>query len=356
MNLIQIKNLPKLYINDDLEYINDDRKLVLMGYGFSDKYSILKIKEYWKRNRDAKASLGRTLEDTQCVSQNDVGGVLLLIDPNLEGSSPIMLSEMDITTPMGLCFFSKEVGLLVGSSNTILRIKGGKIVEELRNNLFSQVHVLTKTKNNTVIAACSNTDSLVEFNPLSSKDSVWEWIATDYDEFSIDRTGKSRKIDNKINYQKLQDFGTRNHTTHINSVEVYDKSHVLATLFHQGCLIRINKKTKKTETIINNLINPHGVHKISTGYILSDTKNGRVVLLKNNLTVKSIFNVKSKWVQDSVEYNDNIIIIGDDDNGNLIFLDKNGKESRRFCWDNNERKLSSLSVISAGDAKNIFLR
>jgi hypothetical protein len=354
MNSIQIKNLPKLYINNDLEGVNDNKKLVLIGYGFTDKYSILKIKRYWEKYRDSKTALGRTLKETNCVSQNDVGGVLLLLDPNLKGCKPIILAEMDIITPMGLCYFSEEIGLLVGSSNAVLRVKGGKIIEELKNNLFSQVHVMTKTKNNTVIAACSNTDSLVEFNPLYSKNSVWEWIATDDNRFFIDKMGNRRSISNKINYQKLKDFGTRNHTTHINSVEVYDKNHVLSTLFHQGYLIKINKRTNKAEIVMKNLINPHSIRKTSTGYIVSDTKNGRVILMRKDLMVESIFNINSKWIQDSIEYC-NSIIIGDDEGGNLIFMNKTGREFRRLYWNNNERKLSVLSIIKARDAKNIFL-
>ena len=347
------KILPKLYVSEKLSKLSSKKKLLLIAFGFTNKSGIQRLKEMWASVDRNKKAVGRDKNDTEKLGPIDMGGAITLVDLNISNHDSFeVLAEIDVMTPMGLHYFSETSQLLVGSAYSVKAIKGGKIVKDLRNNLFSQVHVISKTKRG-VLAACTNTDAIVEFHPQKSSKSLWSWLATE-NGFDINPKGAHRIIDRKINYQSREDYGTRNHTTHVNSALEYDDEHVLATLFHQSFLVKISKKDGTCEVIFDKLINPHGIHRTKNGFILSDTKGGRVILLDKNLKFLKAIKGDFDWVQDAIEFGD-YYLVGNDNNGRIDVYSKMFRKVTDIDWGIDNRKLSAMIEISAGDAKKIFL-
>ena len=129
---------------------------------------------------------------------------------------------------------------------------------------------------------------------------------------------------------------------------------VLATLFHQGELIEIDKNTGKTKTLVSNLKSPHHIRYYRNRFILSDTRNQRVLLLNKNYKIIKILKGNYNWVQDAVLTRDGNIIIADSNNARLVKIDISGKKLSEFKWDKKERKISSLLTITEEAAINIF--
>jgi len=349
---IDFRQLNKIFVSEEIDGYESGIELLLIGYGFTDKYGIKMLKEMWKTVDLDEEAIGRDKKMTMRLCPADMGGCITLLDITPRRQLKVrILAEMNVVTPMGLCYDDMNNQLLVGGAKSVLTIKGGKLKDSLRNNLFSQVHVISKTSKG-YICANTNTDSIVEFDPRNSTDSIWEWLATE-NGFLENRKGVQRKISREINYQIREDYGTMNHTTHINSVLEYREDRVLATLFHQGQLILINKKDGSHVVVFDGMKNPHGVHKTSDGYIVSDTRGGRVVLFDEDLNYKDSIKGDFDWIQDAIEFKD-YYVVGNDNNYRLELYDKNLKQVSSISWGKDSRKISSLTSIKAKQAWNVF--
>ena len=352
MQKISFDDLGRVYVNDALNNCEDNRELLLVGYDFTHPAGIEKLRMQWSQVDKKNLAIGRTTEQTALVKLYEIGGGISVIDLNLDTKKPpVVLVDMDITNPTGVCFYEKTKELLVGSAQGIKAVKGGKIVRNLKNNLFNQVHSIILSPQG-VYAVCSSTDSIVEFDPLQPEHTIWDWLATEHG-FDINKKGVKRSIVRSKNYQNILE-GTRDSTTHINSVEIFDEEYLLATLFHQGSVIKISKKTGNFVVVLDGLINPHGIHKTTTGFIVSDTREGRTLLLDNSFNIEKEIRGDFDWVKDSIEFG-NYYIIGNDNKGRLDVYHKKGVLSDQIYWGENLRKLGVIHKITGVMAKEIFI-
>ena len=353
MQKISFEDLGKVYVDEALKNYDYNKELLLVGYSFTHPAGIEKLRTQWSQVDKNELAIGRTTEQTAFVKLYDVGGGISLIDLNVDTNNPPhVLADMDITNPMGLCYYPKTKELLVGSAQGIKAVSNGKIVRSLNNNLFNQVHVIIPSERG-VYAACSSTDSIVEFDPINPGRTIWDWLATEHG-FETNKKGIKRSIDRSVNYQNEME-GTRDHTTHINSIEKYNEEYLLATLFHQGVVIKISKQTGDFKVVLDGLTNPHGIHKTVDGFIVSDTRGNRTLILDKNLKVKKVIKGDFDWVQDSIEFKD-YYVVGNDNKGRFDIYSKSGKLSDQLYWGENLRKLSSIYKVTGKIAKEIFIK
>jgi hypothetical protein len=87
---------------------------------------------------------------------------------------------------------------------------------------------------------------------------------------------------------------------HVTSAILLPNNTVLATLFHQGSLISIDRDSGAARVILDGLSRPHGVHFREGGFLLSDTLGHRVVLLNQELHVCAQISFGSQWLQDTI--------------------------------------------------------
>jgi hypothetical protein len=246
----------------------------------------------------------------------------------------------------------KRETLYVGSNKRIRKIRNGKIVGELDNNLFNDIHSLSKSRRNNLLITSTGIDSILEIDFDNPKKIIWDWFATESG-YNKTPTGKTRIINRKLNYQNITTT-TPEHTTHINSCLNYKKGKILATLFHQGQLVEIDMKTKKSRILLNNLKCPHHIRKRKDGYLISDTKNNRVLILDKKFNTKKIIENDYNWVQDAIELKNGDFVIGDSNNDRFIRVNKNGDELGILKMKKNTRKMFSFLTITKREAINIF--
>jgi len=191
----------------------------------------------------------------------------------------------------------------------------------------------------------------VDFN--NTQQVLWDWLATE-NGFNKTASGMDRNIDRDLNYQNIMTF-TTDHTTHINTSLNDNPGRILATLFHQGKLIEINKSSKKVNVILEGLKSPHNIRKRSDGFMVCDTRANRVLLLDQKFNVTKILKHDFDWVQDALEiYDRETYLVADSNNNRLVLIDCLGKLISSMEWKKDTRKVASLEIVTESEAKNIF--
>jgi hypothetical protein len=97
-------------------------------------------------------------------------------------------------------------------------------------------------------------------------------------------------------------YGTLAQTTHVNSAAELPDGTVLATLFHQGMVIAIDRESGDWQPVLEGLNHPHSVRVLNENYItVADTGHGRALLvhLKDRKgTIETQVAADTNWLQD----------------------------------------------------------
>jgi len=171
---------------------------------------------------------------------------------------------------------------------------------------------------------------------------VWSWWATEngYDKLP---NGTPHQTDEGKDYRNYTSIA-REHTTHVNSAIYQDSQFILATFFHQGILLRIEKTTGESQVVLDGLKHPHSIRRRERGgFILCDSFNRRIILLDEQLNTEKTISIGAEdqqesggeqciqltndtcalgWVQDAFE-----VWVGNSEEGNA-------NEQRIFCLSN----------------------
>ncbi|RJQ14551.1 hypothetical protein C4553_00550 [Candidatus Parcubacteria bacterium] len=234
--------------------------------------------------------------------------------------------DLNVDIPTGIDFSENNNLLFINSlKNEILGVSGSKKVQfKLTNSKFNSLHSILY-RNNTFLVTSSGLDLILEIDVYGN--SLFEWWATD-NGFGFDQFRKRRKI-NKLLDHSRKSYPTLFQATHINSATNDGNNFILATLFHQGFLLRINKKTGKHKVVLRELSKPHGIHKIDRNrYILSDTGGNRVIFLNKNFSIVHELKKDFCWVQDAILTIDDSVLVADADNNRLVRVNTSKIKSR----------------------------
>lgn len=164
----------------------------------------------------------------------------------------------------------------------------GEIDLEIRSPLLTQVRSLHRTEKGLLVTA-RGIDALLEFDLNGNL--IWSWWGTveGYDQAH----GGGIRIVDKQQDHRLKNYSGRLQTTHLNSaiVDPYDPANILTILFYQGVVARIDRRTLKHEIVIRGLNGAHHIRPHSTGYMLSNSRKGEVLLFDKDFTLldKSLF-------------------------------------------------------------------
>jgi hypothetical protein len=346
------KDVPTVIKNFDKKY-KKEKEYLLVSFYVTNPMALRKLESHWKKRDPAHSrSLGRTKRDTKSINPEDYGGCVSLIDP--DNFSAGFMAEIKVPIATGMYYDSKEKVLYVNSYNQIKIVSHGGIIGSISNRLFNDLHGLAQNKKRNLLVVSTGIDAIVEINPKKPKTPVWIWLATEHG-YDTTPSGTKRVIDLRKDYRNV-DTCTPQHTTHINSCLELNSGKILATLFHQGKLIEINKKTGETKTLLSGLKSPHHIRYYPDKdiFLLSDTRAQRILLLNKNYKIIKILKGNYNWVQDAVLLSDGNIIIADSNNARLVKVNILGKKVGEFKWNKNERKISSLLVLTSNEIVNVF--
>lgn len=330
-----------------------EEKFFIISFNITNSQYLKKIKNAWRKQTLLSSAVGRHDDDeTISITSDVLGGEVALMALNDKLDMGV-IKRIKVCTPMGMCLSKNGDALYTGSDHWMYKIKEGKIINKLDNDLFNCVHGIYKTKKNTIYVTSTGIDSILEIYPNNPSKQIWSWFATE-NGYPISKNGEIRSL----NYcNKLQgiEFCTPKHTTHINSAIESGKNKILATLFHQGELIEINKSTKKTTVLLSGLRNPHGIKKTNKQYLVSDTRGNRVIIMNKDYKISNIIQNNFDWVQDAIFVSDGNVLVADSNNGRIVHWDKENQLcSEVYSYNADQRRIGSIIEVSKKSAECIF--
>ncbi len=248
------------------------------------------------------------------VFSGSPGGKIELFEHNGELGGITSLGSYQSVTPFGMQYVIGEglyfiAGLAcckdgVTGDEHIVRLNDQGVIDlEIRSPLLTQIRSLRRTEKGLLVTA-SGIDALLEFDLSGTL--IWSWWATEqgYDQAY---GGGTRVIDKRQDH-RLKNYPGRLQTTHLNSaiIDPYDSTKILTILFYQGMVARIDRQTLKHEIVIRDLNGAHHIRPHSTGYMLSNSRKGEVLLFDKDFSLQKRFPgthrfYPVKWVQDAIE-------------------------------------------------------
>src|SRR5947209_1108998 len=255
----------------------------------STKHSVLK--QHWTESSEQMQCPLTVLGSYQKPRQ-DLGGLLCLIED-------MGCSQKTLDLKMAAGMVTSDRGVFVTSFGSVHEVDTdlGIIHRNVVSlPVFNALHSISRTRRGYLVAS-TGLDLLVEFN--RDGELLWNWWATDHG-FELTPTGQHREIDRSADHRTIQ-YGTLSQTTHINSAaELYDGK-FLASLFHQGMVIAIDRERGTWTTVLEGLDHPHSVRVLDEEHFsVADTVHGRALLVRLHEGKGSIINeidVGTSWLQ-----------------------------------------------------------
>src|SRR3989344_777565 len=225
---------------------------IIITYYITQNLDIMK--KNWMKNVSLKKK-GIYGTNKPIGRQFNLGGLIMKFD----WSKKKKILSKKISCPSGFDFKNNLIYVASMRKNKVYVLNQKlRIVGQINNKYFNDIHSLNTTKNGLLITS-SGLDLILEIDYHGQI--LWSWWGTKQG-YSTTPLGKKRKINETINNRKM-DYPTLEQTTHVNSAVFSDKreERIIASLFHQGEVIEINKSSGKTKTILEKLKQPHSIYK-----------------------------------------------------------------------------------------------
>ena len=273
------------------------------------------------------------------------GGALLVVD----WDNRRVIASRSLPKPMGFARTADGLAVASWDLDAILLLDGAQPPRVLRQAWFNHPHSVHRMADRLLVTS-SGTDSILEMDPLGT-------IAWRYNVFEHDGTPEPlRWFDPALDYQSR--YVPSRFGAHPNSAIPYGESGVLATLFSRGELVHVERATGRMEPVVRGLRNPHSIREREGGYVLCDTRAGRLVLLRSDLTLEGFFPVPAGWVQDAGFWGGRVFVAaGGDLSGSgtgACFVRELTPEGRTVCeWSLGDARLYQIEPVPEGFARHL---
>lgn len=224
--------------------------------------------------------------------QHSLGGRVVLLD----WSRGRVLADVPVQGAMGIVVRDDEVSVASWNQECIVVLRDGETVDRITHPWFNHMLGMSLTDTGNYLVASAGSDLVAEIGPDGQI--VWAWFGPEH---SYDRCpdGASTFCDRRADYRTVRP-ATSEQATHVTSATQASDKSVLATLFHQGQLIAIDRTTGDATIKVEGLSRPHAIHRRDGGFLLSDTLGHRIILLDEEARVCSEIPFGSQWLQDTI--------------------------------------------------------
>ena len=258
----------------------------------STRHSVLK--EHWtKSGQETRTECPLTVLGSYEKPKEDVGGALCLIED-------MGCSQKTVELSMAAGMVASEKGVFVTAFGSVHEVDAdlGSVRQNVVSSpLFNALHSISRTQRGYLVAS-TGLDLVLEFN--RDGEILWSWWATDHG-FELTPTGRPRVLDKSADHRTLK-YGTLSQTTHVNSVAELPDGRILASLFHQGRVIIIDRETGTWQTVLEGLDHPHAVRVLDEEHFtVADTVHGKALLVRTNKHgghVEEEIDASTNWLQD----------------------------------------------------------
>ena len=276
------------------------------------------------------------------VFAGNPGGEIALFERGQGFGEIRQLSSIDCVKPFGMDHVPGE-GLyfltgricsedgVPGDEHVARRNPSGEIDLEIRSPLFNLPRTLQRTEHGLLITS-SGVDAILEIDLAGNL--LWSWWATDHGYDSL-KTGERRKLEPGIDHRH-RCYPSHAQTTHLNSaiVDPHDPSKVLAVLFYQGTIVRIDRESLSHDVVASGLNGPHHVRGTPDGYMVSNTRDGFVQLYDRAFSpCGKVFGANRRvprlirWTQDALQTPYGTHLIADGNRFRILEVDGRGGEA-----------------------------
>lgn len=299
------------------------------------------MKRHWEKNSKLKKK-GIYGTNKPIGKKANLGGFLEILDwKNKE-----IIKTKKLSCPSGFIFKGNYLYVASMRKNKIYVLnKNFKIHRNIKNPLFNDIHDISKIKSN-ILVSNTGLDCILEIN--TKGDVVWDWWAIE-EGYIENKLSEMREIDKGINHN-LIDYPTLQQTTHLNSAISVDKSgnEILCSLFHQGQIIKINKKKNTHKVLLKGLKQPHALRKISQKvFLISDTNKSRIILFDKNGKILQKIKGDFDWIPCSTKLSNNNYLVADSNNNRIVEIDKKGNQVSSYEFDKNY-KIYQIEEVKNG--------
>lgn len=202
-------------------------------------------------------------------------------------------------------------------SSELLVLDGyGHEIRRISHMHLNDLHTVVATRSGFLLTS-SGTDSIVEIDQQGSL--LYEWCALDHG-YQYLSNGQERQLKRSLD-QRYMHYPTSGHTTHINSACFFasDEEVILATLFRQGTVIAIDRKSGQSHRVVSGLRAPHDLRPLAgNGWIISDTANNQTLIFNEHWQITRRLHMDFNWVQSSAPLSDGSIVIADTNHHRLV--------------------------------------
>jgi hypothetical protein len=256
----------------------------------STKHSMLK--QHWAQSRE-HTQCPLTVLGSHYKPQEDQGGLLCLLD-----EMGYIQRSVELPMPAGMAF--SDNGVFVASLEAIHELTPDLSIVQpnvVSSPAFNLLHSLSRTTRG-YLAASTGLDAILEFTRDGQL--LWSWWATEHG-FVQTPTGEQRVLDLRADHRGIK-YGTLAQTTHVNSAVELPGNLVLASLFHQGMVIAIDRESGAWQPVLEGLDHPHSLRILTEDYFtVADTGRGRALLvhLKDGRgKIEAEVGASTTWLQD----------------------------------------------------------
>ena len=292
----------------------------------TDQFHILR--KHWKKyaNKiDKCTGTGKSLDGIDGNREGHeppLGGKFIIIN----WFNKEIVYQLDLDAPAG--FFIDFNHLYIANNRlnyiSIIDLKTRLEIRRINNRAFNCLHSIHLVEDQTILVTSTGIDAIIETNLQG--ETLNDWYATEHD-YTLTPKGEQRNVSRDINHQHFI-YPTLNQTTHINSAIILDEQHFLATLFHQGLLVRIDRRSGKSKILLSSLKCPHGIKRFKSvteneiEWMLCNTKRNEILFLNNSFTIVRKMSFEDvNWLQDVSQIQNGHIIIADANNSRIIEID-----------------------------------
>lgn len=286
---------------------------------------------------DTERVFGRRPPETGVWTPTPAGdrGMGLLVSVDGYGN---IARAVPCDTPQGV--LASDEGYLVARHNVIelWSRELAHVRDHASHPWFNDLHSLRASENGVVVAA-SGTDSVIEVSPAG--EARWLWWGSEHG-FDTDGFGRHRAL-NRLDDHTRRVYDTWAQATHVNSAVAPGPDAVLATLFHQGSLARIDRRTGGVRVLLDGLARPHAVRERSGVLSLADTANGFGLVCEVTgvegpadgcrVRVDRRVDVGTAWLQDWHVLEEGLFAAVDGARPAVVFLTESGAVVRRDEFD-----------------------
>jgi hypothetical protein len=165
-------------------------------------------------------------------------------------------------------------------------------------NWFNDLHSISRTQSGFLVTSTA-LDLLLEFD--QSGRILWSWWAIDHG-FNVTPMGLRRFIKKSADHRGFF-YSTPAQTTHMNSAVELANGDILASLFHQGMIIYIQRGSGRWWPLLEGLNHPHSL-RLQDGncFTVADSAHGRALLIimssSKKASIEREIKIDTEWLAD----------------------------------------------------------